>query len=166
MVLVWHRKVVSSLTALIVFVLSGTTQANWFVDNDAAVGFEGGTLNYGLSMKLPASESAVWQLTANSGVGVNSFGGRYLSHFSEWNDARVYWYGGASIWTWGGNRVYGSETVIGVGAGFGLDYDLRKAGFEFPIAVNSTIGSSYVAFSNYSGLDLINIGFGLHYRFK
>ena len=154
------------LICIAITFFSMNASASWLVENDVALGVEGGNLNYGLSMKLPHSAEASWQLTANAGANVNSFGGRYLSYYSQWNDTRVYWYAGASIWTWSGNRFYGSETVVGVGAGIGWDYDLIKSGAGAPISLNATIGPSYAAFSNYSGLDLLNVGFGIHYRFK
>jgi len=163
------RSYVTHLFALILFIFScgsGVANASWLVENDVALGVEGGNLNYGFSMKIPYSADTSWQLTANAGNNVNSFGGRYLSYYSEWNDSRVYWYAGASIWTWRGNRFNGSETAVGVGAGFGLDYDLLKVGVGAPISVNATIGPSYAAFSSFSGLDLLSLGIGIHYRFE
>lgn len=156
-------------TILFAFLLSVHTSgyASWLVENDVAIGVEAGNLNSGISLKIPYSSDSSWQLTVGTGSAVNSIGGRYLAHFSEWNDARVYWYGGVSAWFWSGNAFFGSETALGVSGGIGWDYDLTNLeNFTAPISLNLTMGPSYAAFSNYSGLDLLNIGLGIHYRFK
>lgn len=119
------------------------SNASWLVENDVALGIEGGNLNYGFSMKFPYTADTSWQLMVNTGLNVNAFGGRFLSSYSQWNDGRIYWYGGASVWTWRGNGSFGSETALGLEAGIGWDYDLRNAGIDAPIAVNATAGPSF-----------------------
>lgn len=147
--------------------LPGSGKAAWLVDNDVALGFEAGNQASGFSAKFPYNSSTSWQLSVGGGGAANSIGGRYISHFSEWKDSRVFWYGGLSAWFWSGNRFQGSETALGVSGGIGLDYDLTRIDeFTVPISVNFTIGPSYAAFSNYRGLDLLSIGIGIHYRFE
>lgn len=147
--------------------MHGSAHANWFVDNDVAIGMEGGNLSSGLSMKFPYSADTSWQITLGGGSGVNGIGGRYLSYYSEASDWRFYWYGGLSVYSWGGNSIYGSETVVGIIGGVGADYDLSNLeNIPIPVSINFTAGPTYAAFSNYRGFDLISFGMGLHYRFK
>lgn len=133
-----------------------------------ALGIEGGNLNSGFSAKFPYNSDTSWQLTLGSGRSLHRLGGRYIAHFSEWKDSSVYWYGGLSAWFFSGDRNHGSETSVGFGGGVGLDYDLRKmADFNAPVSVNLTIGPSYAFSDHYAaGLDLISVGFGVHYRFE
>ena len=161
------RRLVTLALFSIALLAHGSANANWFVDNDAAVGFEGGNLNSGLSLKFPYSADTSWQLTLGGGGAGTGIGGRYLSYFSESNEWRFYWYGGVSINSWGGNYGYRSETYVGLSGGVGADYDLSNIeDFPLPISINFTVGPTYAAFSDYQGFDLLSFGMGLHYRFK
>lgn len=155
-----------SLILFVVLLLPGVGKASWLTENDVALGIEAGNLNSGFSARFPYKSNSSWQLTVGGGS-ANSIGGRYIAHFDEWNDSRLYWYGGLSAWFWGGDFFNDSEFAIGFSGGIGLDYDLDKLDdITVPVSISFTIGPSYAAFSNFRGLDLLNLGLGIHYRFE
>lgn len=161
------RRIFTSAVFFIGLSVYGPANASWLVDNDVALGIEGGNYNSGLSMKLPYSADSSWQITLGGGGGANGIGGRYLSYYSETNDWRLYWYGGLSIRSWGGNYRHSSETFLGINAGVGADFDLsRLENIPLPLIISFTAGPSYAAFSNFRGFDFLGIGMGFHYRFK
>jgi len=160
-------KPIKTLSATILFLISSTAaQANFFQNNELSVGVETGTLTGGLSVKYPYSDS----LTAQGIVGafgtLTTFTARGLYHFSGFKGSQFYGYGSAGFLRASGNIIASSETAFGVGGGIGVEYDLQKSFPALPaLSLDAEVGATLVNFDNFSSFNVLNLGFGLHYRF-
>lgn len=147
-----NNKRLPALLALVTLLLvNAPVKANWFADNDIALGIEAGSLHSGFSAKIPYSSNTSWQLTLGGGGDVNGVGLRFISQYSEWNQWRLFWHGGLA--------------TDGISAGVGADFDLSNINIPIPLSVNFTFGPKY-RFGNDKGFDLFGIGAGFHYIFK
>jgi hypothetical protein len=129
--------------------------------------FYAGIENHGLSAKYDVTD----KITAQAIIGVwgygdvTSFTGRGLYKFKEKEDFKFYGYGAISSLTWS-NDYYGDETVIGFGAGAGVEYDIRGLDPEFiPLYINFDVGMEVGSFDHYGGYTGLGWGLGIHYKF-
>ncbi len=134
------------------------------------VGFQGTFPASGISGMMRITDDIQIQAIAGIFSGIRTFSGRGLYTFQEDRYWDLYGYGMIGAWSYRGwttslNRR--TETVLGLGAGAGFQYDWRAFVPDFPpIAWNFELGLIYADFSevNYS-LSTIMIGAGVHYRF-
>jgi len=134
------------------------------------VGFQGTFPASGISGMMRVTDDIQIQAIAGIFGGIRTFSGRGLYTFQEERYWDLYGYGMIGAWSYRGwtsiqNRR--TETVLGLGAGAGFQYDWRAFVPDFPpIAWNLELGLIYADFKevNYS-LSTIMIGAGVHYRF-
>ncbi len=117
----------------------------------------------GLSVKYDINDKITAQAILGAIGTVTNYSGRILYNFKKDKYFTYYGYGSVGSWSWS-NSFY-SETVIGYGAGAGLDYNIQNADKDLPpIFLSAEAGFSMVDFSHYSYGGL-GIGIGIHYKF-
>jgi len=121
---------------------------------------------YGLSGKYDVTN----KVTAQAIVGVwgyadlTSITGRGIYKFKQKDYYNLYGYGSATSWSW--DNGYNKETVVGFGAGGGIEYDIRGLDQSLPpIFLNADLGIQYANFSYYGGFGGVGLGLGVHYKF-
>ena len=147
--------------SLVVLALLSTTV-------DAKEGeFSAGAENHGASVKYDVSD----KITVQGIVGVWGYGdltsmtARGLYKFYEKEDYNLYGYGSVSSWSW--DNTYYDETVLGFGAGGGIEYDIRGIDPDFiPLYLSADLGFQVANFDHYGGFSGLGIGFGIHYKFE
>ena len=152
------KSLVASTLLLIV------SQSTLIADEDISVGFQSsGFSSHGLSVKLDVGDKFVAQGVAGLLGDVTNYSVRGLYKFKEKNHYNLYGYGSLGMWQW--DNYFHDETVMGYGAGAGIEYDLRGLDSDFvPLFVNVELGMEFIDFDyyDYGGF---GIGLGLHYKF-
>jgi hypothetical protein len=127
-----------------------------------------GLIGLGLQAALPvAGASGIYDFDANNSVqavlGVfvgetRMLAGRYRYHFFTTLHFQPFIFGEAGVWN------YQKETVIGYGAGVGLEYFIER--FPF-ISLNLELNLKSVGFTSDAAPDIsgIAVGGGIHYYF-
>lgn len=134
------------------------------------VGFQGTFPASGISGMMSITDQISIQAIAGIFGSVRTLSGRGLYKFQEDQYWDLYGYGMIGAWSyrgWTSSLNRSTETVLGLGAGAGFQYDWRAFVPDFPpIAWNLELGLIYADFNdiNYS-LSAIMIGAGVHYRF-
>ncbi|MBX2822734.1 MAG: hypothetical protein KTR29_23755 [Rhodothermaceae bacterium] len=151
-------------------------------DNNSTVGVQGGRYGigigsawpaYGISGTLQVSETITAEAVLGFFGDVSNFGGRLWYRFNRNEKYDLYGYGAVGVYTYRGfdpflldNRV--SETVLGIGAGAGIEAGLPKLFDDEdlpPIFINAELGLAFGSFQYYGGFSSIGLGLGVHYRF-
>ena len=131
------------------------------------VGFQSsGFSSNGLSVKVDLTDTYTVQGIAGFFGDVNNYSVRGLYNFQNKKNYNLYGYGSVGMWKIEYD-VFGleDESVVGYGAGAGVEYDLRGLSSDFiPLFVNFELGMDVVKFDNdsYGGF---TTGLGLHYKF-
>ena len=134
------------------------------------VGFQGSFPASGLSGMMNVTDEIAIQAIVGLFGNLRTFAGRGLYKFQEDQFWDLYGYGMAGAWSYRGftiNNNRQTETVLGLGAGVGFQYDWRAFNPDFPpIAWNIELGLGFVDFKevNYN-FSTIMFGAGVHYRF-
>lgn len=138
------------------------------------VGFQGSFPAYGFSGMMDINETISVQAILGFFGDLNTYAGRGLYRFKKEDDWEIYGYGMIGAWSYDGVRVRSlfvlekyTETVIGFGAGAGIEYDFRALSPDLPpLFGNVELGIGIVDFNkvNYDFNTLL-IGLGVHYRF-
>lgn len=146
---------------------------------DGTVGVQGGRFGigvasswpaYGISGTLQVSET----LTAEAVLGffgsVSNFSVRGWYRFNRNESYDLYAYGAVGVYRYRYNLIInsGTESVLGLGAGGGIEGSLQKLFEEEdfpPIFVNAELGLAFASFEYYSGFSALIFGIGIHYRF-
>jgi len=134
------------------------------------VGFQGTFPASGLSGMMSLTDDISIQAIVGMFGNLRTFAGRGLYKFQEDEFWDLYGYGMIGVWSYRGltfsnNRQ--TETVLGLGAGAGFQYDWRAYNPTLPpIAWNIELGIGFVDFDqvNYN-FSTIMFGAGVHYRF-
>jgi len=150
-----------------VALLAITTQSTLQAKETVGVGFQSsGFSSNGLSVKVDLSDTYTVQGIAGFLGDVTNYSMRGLYNFQNEKDYSLYGYGGVGMWQIKYD-IFGveDESVVGFGAGAGVEYDLRALSPNFiPLFVNFELGMDVVKFENdsYGGF---TTGLGLHYKF-
>lgn len=134
------------------------------------VGFQGSFPASGISGMMNVTDDIAAQAIVGFFGNLRTFAGRGLYKFQEEDYWDLYGYGMAGAWSYRGfavNNNRQTETVLGLGAGAGFQYDWRAYNSDFPpIAWNIELGIGFVDFKevNYN-FSTIMFGAGVHYRF-
>ena len=131
-----------------------------------AVGFQGSFPAYGLSGKMDITDTFTGQAIIGIVGNLQTFAGRGIYNFKREPFWDAYGYGMIGAWRYSAWSNY-SETVLGFGAGAGIEYDWRKFDDELPpIYWNMELGLGFANFNkvNYN-FSTIMFGVGVHYRF-
>ena len=147
--------------------LPTTVNANFLEENEVALGLQNTLSTGGLSAKVPLGDGLTLQGIFGASGTLLTFTGRGLLEFSEINEeAKVYAFAGAGVFTFRGSSFVSRETAVGASLGVGADWDLQKSNPDWlPINLSVEAGASFVAFDDFTGFDLFTLGFGAHYRF-
>lgn len=138
------------------------------------VGFASSWPSYGISGTLQMSET----LTAEAIIGalgtVSHFGGRVWYRFNRNVNYDLYGYGAVGVYRYRytnfdrfGARIRDTESVLGLGAGVGIEAGLQKLlGDEnfLPLFINAEFGLALASFEYYN-FSSFSFGAGIHYRF-
>lgn len=131
-----------------------------------AVGIQLGLFSSGLSGKYRLTDTFTVQGTAGFFGLLNRYGVRGLYAFNTGPFYEIYGYGGLSIWRFGGTLSRSSETAFGIGAGGGIEYDLRGLNPTLPpLFAAWELGANLANFNNFSGFTAFGTTIALHYRF-
>lgn len=130
------------------------------------VGFQSSFPAYGISGSMDVNENITAQAIIGFFGSLKTYAGRGLYRFKKEQHWEMYGYGMIGAWNYGFLGV--SETVLGFGAGAGLEYDWRAFNPDLPpLFWNIELGIGFVDFSdevNYNFSTLL-IGIGVYYRF-
>ena len=151
--------------------------------DDQTVGVQGGRFGIGLASSWPAyGLSGTLQisetLTAEALLGalgtVTTFGGRLWYRFDPNPNYDLYGYGAVGVYRYGYdtfdsslNRTRGTESVLGLGAGAGIEAGLQRLFKDEtfpPIFINAEVGLAFANFDYYNFSSFV-FGTGIHYRF-
>jgi|GEM_PF-599946 len=134
-------------------------------------GFQGSFPASGLSGMMNVTDEVAIQAILGIFGNLRTLAGRGLYKFQEEDYWDLYGYGMIGVWSYQGFAIANNnrqrETVLGLGAGAGFQYDWRAYNPEFPpIAWNIELGIGFVDFKevNYN-FSTIMFGAGVHYRF-
>ena len=151
---------------------NSTSQAA--VETKYGVGFQSSFPAYGISGMVDANDALSAQGIIGFFGNLKTFAGRGLYRFRKESNWNIYGYGMTGAWSYTGFRVgeafaieETTETVLGFGAGAGIEYDWRAWNAELPPVVwNLELGVGVVDFDqvNYNFSTLL-LGAGVHYRF-
>ena len=121
---------------------------------------------YGLSVKYDATDKVTAQIIGGlwGYSNILSVTTKGIYKFKERNYYTLYGYGALTSWAW--DNGVENETVLGFGAGGGVEYDLRGLDREFiPLFVSADIGLQVAKFNHYRGFNGVGLEFGIHYKF-
>lgn len=163
-----------AIAIVLAFVVFSNAFAQDRDDLKWGAGFQGSFPAYGLSGMMDINEMISVQAILGFFGSLNTYAGRGLYRFKKEEDWEIYGYGMIGAWSYDGVRFrtgFGienyTETVIGFGAGAGLEYDWRAFNPDLPpLFWNIELGIGIVDFNdvNYNFNTLL-IGAGVHYRF-
>lgn len=140
------------------------------------VGMQGGKYGVGMTSSWPVyGLSGTMQfnetLTGEAVLGIfgvlNSYGGRAWYRFDRNENYDFYGYGSLSLLQYRYSRFGGgTESVMGLGAGVGVESGLQKLFDEdfLPLFVNAELGLALANFDHYNFSSFV-FGFGIRYRF-
>jgi len=137
-------------------------------------GFQGSFPAYGLSGMMDINETTSVQVILGFFGSLNTYAGRGLYRFKKEDEWEVYGYGMIGIWSYEGVRLRTAfavenytETVMGFGAGAGIEYDWRALNPDLPpLFWNIELGIGIVDFNKVDyNFNTLLIGAGVHYRF-
>ncbi|GAB4370747.1 MAG: hypothetical protein Kow0042_13140 [Calditrichia bacterium] len=138
------------------------------------VGFQATFPAYGISGMMDINEMISAQGIVGFFGNLNTYAVRGLYRFQQKNFWDLYGYGMVGAWSYTGLKVSNgskleetTETVLGFGAGVGIEYDWRGWNSELPpLFWNLELG---LGFANFDAVDYnfstLLFGAGVHYRF-
>lgn len=157
------KKFIKNLTTATL--LLTVSQSTLIAEENIGIGFQSsGFSSNGLSVKADIGDKYVAQGVVGFFGDVNNYSVRGLYKFQENTHYNLYGYGSIGMWRWD-SVFFGDESVLGYGAGAGIEYDLRALNSNMvPLFVNVELGMDFVNFDNYD-YGGFGLGLGLHYKF-
>lgn len=138
------------------------------------VGFQSSFPAWGISGSMDINETITAQAIIGFFSGLKTYAGRGLYRFKKEQYWEIYGYGMLGLWSYDGVRFRSgvgledhTETVLGFGAGAGLEYDWRAFNPDLPpLFWNFELGVGFVEFDEVDyDFSALLIGVGVHYRF-
>ncbi|RUM64628.1 MAG: hypothetical protein DSZ05_07215 [Sulfurospirillum sp.] len=135
-------------------------------DKNIYAGFQSSWPSHGLSVKMDFTDKITGQAVVGFLGDLHNYSVRGLYKFTKERFYNMYGYGSIGLWTWDSDYVgWEDESVVGIGGGAGIEYDLRGLDSSFiPLFVNAELGLNIASFDHYD-FSSIGIGVGLHYKF-
>lgn len=161
-----HSKVYHWMISIImVFVIFTNGFAQDRSDTKYGVGFQGSFPAYGISGMMDINETISAQAIIGFFSHLKTYAARGLYRFRQEDNWNLYGYGMIGIWNYGAFGV--SETVVGFGAGAGIEYDWRAFDPDLPpLFWNIELGLGVANFDKVAyDFNTLLIGVGVHYRF-
>jgi hypothetical protein len=169
-----NSKVIGLIIAAVLFVFSSISFAQDRDDLKYGAGFQGSFPAYGLSGMMDINEQISVQAIIGFFGNLNTYAGRGLYRFKKEDQWELYGYGMVGAWSYDGVRVgtgpifenY-TETVLGFGAGAGIEYDWRALAPDLPpLFWNVELGIGVADFNEVDyNFNALLLGVGVHYRF-
>jgi hypothetical protein len=157
------KKTIKGLLTTTLLIVS--TQSILNAKETIGVGFQSsGFSSNGLSVKVDLTDEYGVQAIGGFFGDVTNYSIRGLYTFQNKKNYNLYGYGSVGMWKID-YTFLDDESVVGYGAGAGVEYDLRALSPSFiPLFVNFELGIDVVKFDNdsYGGF---TTGLGLHYKF-
>jgi len=157
------NKIIKGMVATTLLIIG--TQSTLHAKETIGVGFQSsGFSSNGLSIKVDLNEQYTVQGIAGFFGDVNNYSVRGLYNFQNKKNYNLYGYGSVGMWKIDYTFLE-DESVVGYGAGAGVEYDLRGLSPSFiPLFINIELGMDIINFDNdsYGGF---TTGVGLHYKF-
>lgn len=123
---------------------------------------------YGLSGTMQFNETITGEAVLGIFGALTSYGGRLWYRFDPNENYDFYGYGSLSILQYRYGRFGGgTESVMGLGAGAGVESSLQKIFDDedfLPLFVNAELGLALANFDHYNFSSFV-FGFGIRYRF-
>ena len=156
------NKIIKGLVTTTLLIIS--TQSTLNAKETIGIGFQSsGFSSNGLSVKVDLTDKYAIQGIGGFFGDVTNYSIRGLYTFQDKKNYDLYGYGSVGMWKW--NDAFFDESVVGYGAGGGVEYDLRGLSADFiPLFVNFELGMDFVNFDHYS-YGGFTTGLGLHYKF-
>jgi len=133
-------------------------------DGKLSVGGQSSWLSHGASVKYDFTDKITGQAIAGLFGTLTNFSARGLYDFYEKPNFTLYGYGSIGVWKW--SNAYYDESIMGYGAGAGIEYDIRKLDPTFPpLFLTAEAGATVVNFDHYTGYNTLTTGVGVHYKF-
>ena len=141
-----------------------STGASAIDTENISLGFQSSYLAYGISAKYDFTEKTHAQGIVGFLGTVNTYTVRGIYDYYQKPNLDIYAFGSVGIWTWD-NYLY-DESVVGFGAGSGLEYDIRGLDSELPpLLLSAELGLNVVNFEHYGSFSSLGLGLGIHYKF-
>ena len=155
-----------ALVAVAILGATAQVSATDFSNKGIYAGFHSSWPSHGLSVKMDFSDKITGQAVVGFLGELNNYSVRGLYKFKKENFYSMYGFGSLGLWTWDSDYVgREDETVLGVGAGAGFEYDLRGIDPTFiPLFVTAELGFNIASFDRYN-FSSSGFGAGLHYKF-
>ena len=137
-----------------------------FAGKNIYAGFQSSWPSHGLSVKMDVTDTITGQAVVGFLGDLNSYAVRGIYKFQKDQYYNMYGFGSVGLWTWDGSYYYGSESVVGIGGGAGIEYDLRGLGpqMKVPLFVSAELGLNIASFDHYN-FSSLGLGVGIHYKF-
>lgn len=160
--------------ALSVFLLtSSLALAQKEEETKFGIGFQSAFPAWGISGMMDVSDEFSVQGILGAFGDLKTYAGRGIYRFEKKPNYNTYGYGMVGAWSYTGFEIGSgfqlketTETVMGFGAGVGIEYDWRVFAPELPpIMWNLEIGLGSVKFGNVDfSFSTLMVGAGAHYR--
>ncbi|HIO95877.1 MAG TPA: hypothetical protein EYG67_03570 [Campylobacterales bacterium] len=152
---------------LLSILLSMGILSNATANDNLYMGIQSSFPSEGFSIKMDTSHKVAVQGIFDFIGDETSYALRGLYKFKKEQFYNVYGYGEIGLWSWDKAYYYHeSETVLGFGAGAGIEYDLRGLDSSFiPLFVNAELNLHMIDFDYYHNDDEFGLGLGIHYKF-
>ena len=135
-----------------------------FSNKNIYAGLQSSWPSHGLSVKMDFTDKITGQAVVGFLGTLNNYSVRGLYKFKKEQFYDMYGYGSLGLWTWS-DSFYADESVVGVGGGAGIEYDLRGLDSSFiPLFVSAELGLNIASFDHYN-FSSLGLGVGLHYKF-
>ena len=156
------KKIINGLVVTTLLMTSTTLNAKETI----GIGFQSsGFSSNGISIKADLTDTFTVQGVGGFFGDVTNYSVRGLYNFQNQKNYNLYGYGSVGMWQIDYTFLE-DESVIGYGAGAGVEYDLRGLSPDFiPLFVNFELGMDVVNFDNDSSYGGFVTGLGLHYKF-
>lgn len=155
---------IKTINTMLLFYALSTTFSLANNSEKISLGVQSSYLSYGLSAKYDVTDKVTAQGVIGFSGRVNNYSLRGLYDYYTKPNLDVYAFGSVGMWTWD-NYLY-DESVVGFGAGTGVEYDLRGIDKDLPaILVSAELGLNIVNFDHYNNFSALGLGLGIHYKF-
>jgi len=157
---------VKSVALLTLLGASVSLSAGDFSGKNIYAGFQSTWPSHGLSVKMDFTDKITGQAVVGFLGDLSHYSVRGLYKFKKEQFYNMYGYGSLGLWTWDSDYSgWKDESVVGVGGGAGIEYDLRGLDSSFiPLFVNAELGLNIASFDHYD-FSSVGLGLGVHYKF-
>ncbi len=160
------KKQIKALAVVAILGTASQVTAADFSDKNLYAGFQSSWPSHGLSLKMDFSDKITGQAVVGFLGELNNYAVRGLYKFKKEQFYNMYGFGSLGLWTWDSDFVgWDDESVIGLGGGAGIEYDIRGLDRTLPpLFVNAELGLNIASFDHYN-FSSVGLGVGLHYKF-